>query len=153
MKQSIGLNHVAAWFVGVLLAATSVVAQQKETVAAPSQLNSNYSVNREVSLQGTVVSFKASSTAPPLGAHVLLQTAPGPIDIHLGNAKLVETSGMSLVAGDQIRVVGESVTTTGGTQFLARLLQKNGQTVALRSARGFPLRPAATRGRTQEGVL
>jgi len=153
MKQSIGLNHVATWFAAVLLAATGTAAQQKAAVPAPSQLNSNYSINREVSLQGAVVSFTTSSSVPPLGGHVVLQTNSGTIDVRLGNAKLLETSGMNLAAGDQIRVVGENVAVAGNTYFLARLLQKNGQTVTLRSTRGLPLRPMASRGRTQEGVL
>ena len=153
MKQFIGLNHVAAWFATLLFVATGAAAQQNAAVPVASQLNSTYSANREVSLQGAVMSFTASSSAPPLGAHVVLQTPSGAIDVHLGNPKLLDTSGMSLAAGDQIRVVGENVTVAGGTQFLARLLQKNGQTVALRSTRGLPLRPMAKRGRIQEGVL
>ncbi len=67
-------------------------------------------------MQGTVVSFAENSSAAPLGAHVVIQTATGQVDV-------------------------------------ARILQKGSQTLALRSTRGFPLRPVPKAGKAEAGVL
>jgi hypothetical protein len=50
-------------------------------------------------------------------------------------------------------VVGENVSHGTNSQFFARIIEKGSQTVALRSARGFPLRPASKAGKSEAGVL
>ena len=140
-----------AWLAGVLLLSTIASAQQKAQTVA--QRNQAYDVSREVSLQGTVVSFAENSSIPPLGARLSIQTSSGVVDVHLGDARLLKASQFSVAAGDTIRIVGESLPYGDGTQFFARIIQKGNQAVALRSARGFPLRPATKAGKTQAGAL
>ena len=123
-----------------LLLSTMASAQQKSIP----QRNLSYDVSREVALQGSVISYSETSSVAPFGPHVTLQTSSGVVDVHLGNARVLESNHFTLAAGDSVRVVGENVPVGTGTQFLARIVQKGNQTVALRSAQGFPLRPAAT---------
>ena len=123
-----------------LLLSTMASAQQKSIP----QRNLSYEVSREVALQGSVISYSETSSVAPFGPRVTLQTSSGVLDVHLGNARLLESNHFTLAAGDSLRVVGENVALGSGTQFLARIVQKGGQTLALRSAQGFPLRPAAT---------
>jgi len=149
MKRSRGLNHVAAWFGSALLLTIPALAQQKTTTDATRR----YEVSREVSLQGTVVSFTANSSTPPLGPHVVVQTASGPVDVHLGDPRTLQAAHFTLAAGDSIRVVGENVAYGDGTQFFARIVQKGNQAVALRSARGFPVRPVSKAGKAEAGAL
>ena len=150
MIGSMGWIRLAACG-AVVLTAQVAMAQQKPESGA--QLQSAYSVSREVSVQGTVVSFAEHSATPGVGPHVVLQTSSGQMDVHLGNLRLLEANHLTLSQGDSIRVVGENVVVGGSTQFLARLLQKGNQTIALRSARGFPLRPTAARGAAKAGAL
>jgi hypothetical protein len=151
MNELIRWNSLSAWLCGALLLSVSAAAQQK-TQSAPQQTRA-YEVSREVSLQGTVVSFTENSSTPPLGPHIVIQTASGPVDVHLGNARLLTANHFSLAAGDSVRVVGENVAYGTGTQFFARIIQKGSQTLALRSTRGFPLRPASKAGKSEAGVL
>jgi len=129
-----------ALLASALLLSTMASAQQKSTP----QRNLSYEVSREVSVQGSVISYSETSSVAPFGPRVTLQTGSGVVDVHLGNARLLESSHFTLAPGDSVRVVGESVPFGTGTQFLARIVQKGNQTLALRSAQGFPLRPAAT---------
>ena len=92
-------------------------------------------------MQGTVVSYNASSTVAPLGPHVIVQTSSGTLDVHLGNAKLLETNHFTLAAGNSVRILGENLPYGDRTQFVARIIQKGNQSLVLRSVRGFPLRP------------
>ena len=131
----------------VLLLASSLTlcltASGQQAASADLRILPSYNVNREISLVGTVVKFDPASTTPPIGAHVTLQTASGPVDVHLGNAKLFAASHMTLNAGDNVRIVGERMAFGDGTYFAARIVQKGLQTVAVRNTRGFPLSAAA----------
>ena len=151
MTRPIRLNIFLAWLVAVLLFSVSAAAQQKAQSTA--EQRRSYDPSREVSLQGTVVSFAENSSAAPLGAHVVIQTATGQVDVHLGDARLLQTNGFTLAAGDSIRVIGEDVPYGEGSQFFARILQKGSQTLALRSTRGFPLHPVPKAGKAEAGVL
>jgi hypothetical protein len=139
------------WLAIVVLLSTIASAQQK--AQSVPQRNQGYDVSREVSLQGTVVSFAENSSIPPLGARLSIQTSSGVVDVHLGDARLLKASQFSVAAGDTIRIIGESLPYGDGTQFFGRIIQKGNQAVALRSARGLPLRPATKAGKTQAGVL
>jgi DNA/RNA endonuclease YhcR with UshA esterase domain len=137
--------------VAIFVLAKGALAQQGTQGAA--SFADSYSVSREVSLQGTVVSFAENSSAPTIGAHAVLQTGSGQVDVHLGNMKLLEANHVTLSQGDSVRVIGENVRVGSGTQFVARLLQKGNQTIALRSSRGFPLRPTAAGSVSKAGAL
>jgi hypothetical protein len=125
-------------------------AQQKNQNSALTNLS--YDPGREVSVQGSVVSYSETSSTAPFGAHVTLQTASGVLDVHLGDPRLLASKNLTLEAGDAVRVVGEKVSFGASTQFVARLVQKGNQAVMLRSARGLPLRPA-TKSADQRGAL
>lgn len=151
MNRLLGLNRFAHSLTVVLLFSIGAGAQQKAQ-SVPQQRRS-YDLSREVSLQGTVVNFLQDAAAPPLGPHVVIQTASGQIDVHLGDARLLQAHQFNLAAGDLIRVIGENVPYGTSTQFFARIIQKGNQTLTLRSVRGFPLRPAAKAGKAEAGVL
>jgi hypothetical protein len=148
MKQMIRNGIATVWLAVVLLfgVAASADAQQATT-----DLKSGYDPAREVHLVGTVISYIQSSSTPPLGAHVTIQTASGVVDVHLGNARLLTASHFSLASGDSVHILGENVTYANGTQFLARVIQKGNQALAVRSPRGFPLSPGGKLGPRMQG--
>jgi len=104
-----------------------------------------YDLSRETVLQGTVLSFISSAATPPLGARVTLQTASGSVDVHLGPASYLKANQFSLAPGDSVKVVGVGSSTPSGSIFLARVLQKGGQLLVIRSTRGFLMAPAGAR--------
>jgi hypothetical protein len=134
-RSSIG----SAWLCFSLLA-VAASAQQK-----PHDLKAGYDPGREVNLVGSVTTFVAGSETGPSGAHVIVQTAAGLVDVHVGTAKFLQQNHLTLTAGDTVRVVGESFTSGSNTVFLARIVQKGTQAVAVRSPRGMPLWLAGAR--------
>ena len=106
----------------------------------------SYTTAQDVSLQGTVVKFTEKSQAPPIGAHLLLQTASGNFDVHIGDARLLQNAKMNLAAGANVRIVGQMQTVGKSQIFFARLVQQGTQLVAVRSEHGLPLAPALVRG-------
>lgn len=123
----------------VILGAGSLALGQQAT--QPDAQLRTYSQARESSLVGTVIKFDtASSAALPMGAHVLLQTSSGQVDVHLGNAKVLQASHLELNSGDSIRIIGEPIAVGDSTYFAARIVQKGAQAVAVRNTKGFPLK-------------
>lgn len=133
--------------------ASCLTADAQQSTQADLQRTLTYEVSREFSVLGTVVKFDPASSVAPIGAHVLLQTASGLRDVHVGNAKLLEASHFDLQPGDTVRVVGESLTLGEGTFFAARIVQKGLQAVAVRNTKGFPLTPASTLTAAQKEAL
>ena len=144
----------AGLLAGVFLFASTASAQRTaaSTAAAQSKAigegrnHSAYDASKEVSLQGTVAKFTENSGDLPVGAHVLVQTTSGQVDVHLGDPRLLKLNNMTIAQGESIRIIGEQVETNQGTFFLARLVQQGTQVVAVRSMTGMPLapRPSAT---------
>jgi hypothetical protein len=119
--------------------------------------SSGYDLKREGTLVGTVIAYTESSTTPPLGAHVTLQTPGGVVDVHLGDARLLTANHFNIQAGDTLRIIGENVASGTTSTFLARIVQKGTQALAVRSERGIPVRYVAPKNsaesKPQGGVL
>ena len=151
MKPIIQKNEFSFLLAASLALCLSAGAQQAKQ-ADLSHLQS-YNAGREVQLVGTVVKYDTASSAPPMGAHVLVQTASGQVDVHLGNARVLVASHLALNAGDNIRIVGEPMALGDGTYFAARIVQKGMQAVAVRNTKGFLLTPASTLTQVQKEAL
>lgn len=151
MKLKIQLLVSLFMLAGSLALCLASSAQQAMTSDA--QLLRTYNANREISLVGAVVKYETASENPPMGAHVTIQTASGQVDVHLGNAKVLEANHFALNAGDNVRIIGEPMALGEGTYFAARIVQKGTQAVAVRNAKGFPLTPASTLTHAQKEAL
>jgi hypothetical protein len=123
--------------------AFSISASAQQTVQPDVQQLRSYDVSREVFLLGTVVQFESASSVLPMGAHVLLQTSSGQVDVHLGNAKVLKAGHLALNPGDSLRIVGEPLALGDSTYFAARIVQKGAQAVAVRNTRGSLTTPAS----------
>src|SRR5262247_1271098 len=90
---------------GLLLAAIppAALAQRPHATAARSAPG-GYEVSQDVALTGTVASYTENSNSPPLGAHLVLQTANGSVEVHLGNARMLHQAKMTLKPGQSVRV-------------------------------------------------
>jgi hypothetical protein len=140
MKRRIQSSIGGAWLASVLLLAMTASAQQK----SPS-LHDGYDLGREVNVVGTVSAVVENSKTGPLGTHVIVQTAGGAVDVHVGSAKFLKVNDLTLASGDVVRVIGESFAIGSDTVFLARIIQKGTKAVAVRSSKGMPLWPAGAR--------
>jgi hypothetical protein len=123
--------------------AFSISASAQQAVQPDVQQLRSYDVSREVFLLGTVVKFESASSVLPMGAHVLLQTSSGQVDVHLGNAKVLKAGHLALNPGDSLRIVGEPLALGDSTYFAARIVQKGAQAVAVRNTRGSLTTPAS----------
>ena len=151
MKSKIRPLLLLYMLAGSLAFCLSASAQQ--AMSSDAQLLRTYNTTREISLAGTVVKYETASTILPMGAHATIQTASGQVDVHLGNAKVLEANHFVLNPGDNVRIVGEPLAFGEDTYFAARIVQKGTQAVAVRNSKGFPLLPASTLTQAQKEAL
>jgi DNA/RNA endonuclease YhcR with UshA esterase domain len=116
--------------------------QQIPQVAAH-RTGAAYDLARETVISGKIVQYSSASTTPPLGAHISLQTSSGTIDVHAGNAKVIQASNIALQTGDSVSITGETAQFGNSSVFVARVIQKGSQSVVVRSKNGVPLLPTA----------
>ena len=153
MKRVIRLSWMATTLAAALAAASGAGAQ-----TAPQAMSSVYQVGREVSVVGTVSSVVENSKTGPLGTHVMVQSASGLVDVHVGSAKYLEMNKLNLKSGDSVRILGENFMVGTDTVFYARIVQDGTAAVAVRSPKGMPLwkngkRLATNANANREGAL
>jgi len=127
------------------MAPSALLAQRPHAKVAGKPAPGSYDVADDVSLQGSILSYTENSQTPPIGTHVLLHTASGNLDVHLGDARLLHLAKMTLSPGMSVRFIGQPQTVGKSSVFLARLAQVGGQVLAVRSERGLPLAPSGIR--------
>jgi hypothetical protein len=145
-------SNAGIFALGIAFALCISVSAQETKQPDAQQLHS-YSVSRERFLLGTVVKFESASNTLPMGAHLLLQTSSGPIDVHLGDAKVLRAAHLELNPGDSVRIVGEPLALGDSTYFAARIVQKGAQAVAVRNTKGFLTTPASVMSPADKAAL
>jgi hypothetical protein len=149
------MTRLLPWRVGIVCLAIvvllSTIASAQQKAQAVPQRNLTYDPSRETVLEGKVLRYTSASSVAPLGPHVSVQTGSSVVDVHLGSARLLEANHFSLASGDSIRIVGETIPYGTSTQFLARVIQKGNQVLAVRTRRGLPLAPGGKFGPQSDG--
>src|ERR1700693_17567 len=142
---ALAIGAVVALMSGaVAVLALSVVAEgQQIQQIAGHRAGAAYDMARESVISGKIVQYSSASTTPPMGAHISLQTGAGTIEVHAGNAKLIQASNISLQPGDSVSITGETVAFGNLSVFVARTIQKGSQSLTVRSKNGMPLSPTA----------
>jgi hypothetical protein len=114
-------------------------ARGQQAAAEPAARAGEYDVKRESDVVGTVVGYSANSKSAPFGARATVQTSSGVIEVHLGDARLLAANHFSIATGDTLRIVGETLGARNMNLFVARIVQKGTQALAVRTSRGFPI--------------
>ncbi len=130
------MRSCTLWFLAVATMGISGTANGQQSGAARTADTAHYSVQRESNLTGTVVAYDANSKTAPFGARVTLQTSASVVQVHLGDPRLLSASHFVIHTGDALRIVGEPVSVQGAQFFVARIVQKGTQALAVRTPRG-----------------
>lgn len=132
-----------------LFATPQLFAQSQPAPGAPVAAPRMYDTAKESVVRGAISEVVSRpKVGLPLGLHLIISTAQGAVDVHLGPyfARIAAQKG--LVAGATIQVTGVSAHFAPGDVFLARLIVIGNETLVVRNANGFPVRPlpAGSRG-------
>jgi hypothetical protein len=112
-----------------------------------------YDASKEVTVKGTISSVVAKPGAGMLaGKHLMLSTANGSLDAHIGTYAGRDKRLDSLSEGQAISAVGEKMTMHGKEVFIVRTIQAGETTYTVRNTKGFFVGPPASRYRATSSV-
>ena len=116
-----------------------------------------YNLSKEVKIQGTIQKIDVASPTGPMGTHVLIQTAQGVVDAHLGYGPAAKPAYLGITEGLNITVVGMMENFEGSEILITRLLQTPTRIFILRNEHGIPIRAvprgASPASKSQEGGI
>ncbi len=140
-KHSLALTGLLPGVLLLLLAAP-LFAQPAEVAHNAARGVGQYDAAHEVTINGTVQSVVTKRTpGSPAGMHVLVSSASGTIDAHVG-PYLTKAMQEAVHTGLPLQVVGSMSTVGGKRMLLVRQMIYGGQTVTVRNKYGFLFRPA-----------
>src|SRR5258708_29360726 len=89
MKAFLKFSLILAVVCASVCAGITLAQRPGSNAVSARAASGTYDIAKDVSLQGTVLNFTENSQTAPLGAHVLLQTSAGNVDVHLGDARFL----------------------------------------------------------------
>ncbi len=100
-----------------------------------------YNVATEVKVEGVVQEVQQfwCPINGDEGTHLMLKTDTGILQVHVAPRRFLQGNGVSFSKGDQIAVVGSTVTYEGHDAMIARKITRGDQTFAFRQPDGTPL--------------
>lgn len=140
------------WILGAVVSTLCGGTFGQQPAATPAPRAGEYDVRRESEVVGTVVAYAANPKTAPFGARASVQTNSGVMEVHLGDPRLLAANHFSIETGDTLRIVGETLNTGNPSLFVARILQKGTQALAVRTVRGLPVPYVAPRN-TQAAAM
>jgi hypothetical protein len=126
------LATLAISLVAVPVYANEAVAPKRTVIA------SRYDMTKEVTLTGTIQSLvRKPAPGTIMGAHLMVSTAQGTVDAHIGNLVLVGKRPTSFASGQSVKLVGLMTTINQKNVLLVRTIQTGSDTITVRNERGF----------------
>ena len=100
-----------------------------------------YDPAQEVKVKGEVLEIKNYDCpiSGTLGGHLVLQTAQGPVEVHLAPAAFLAEYEISFAKGDTVEILGNKVTFHDKPALLARRMTRGQYEYTLRDPKGNPL--------------
>jgi len=107
----------------------------------PKERAPQYNVATEVKVEGVVQEVRQfwCPINGDEGTHLMLKTGTGVLEVHVAPQKFLQGNGVSFSKGDQVSVVGSTVTYEGHDAMIARKIARGDQTFAFREPSGRPL--------------
>jgi hypothetical protein len=140
MRKIMGVLCLLATLAISLLAApinADESAALKRTVVAP-----RYDVSKEVTLKGTIQNVVMRPVAGSIiGAHLMVATAQGAVDAHVGNLIFSGKDGVSFSPGQSVKLTGIMTIFNQKSVFLVRTIETGSSTITVRNDHGFLVSP------------
>jgi hypothetical protein len=156
MTSNVVRNLLLSCGFAMILLPSSANAQSAATSSA--MTSPAYDLNKEIKIDGTIDKIETNTSGGPIGTHLLVISAQGVVDVHLGASMAVTAKNLGLSVGQSIHVTGMMATVSGNSVLLARILTTSSHIYMLRNERGAPIRSLMPRGaassaNSQKGAL
>jgi hypothetical protein len=111
-----------------------------------------YDVTKEVKVQGTIQKIDDFGASGPIGTHIMVQTAQGVVDAHLGFGAASKPEYLGIAEGQSVTLTGMMQTFGDTNVLMARILTTSNHIFVLRNEHGIPVR-ALPRGSSRAKSL
>ena len=109
------------------------------TVIAP-----RYDMSKEITLEGTVETLvRKPAQGMIMGAHLIVSTAQGTVDAHIGDYVVSGADAASFASGQAVKLVGVMIEFNHQSVLIVRTIQTENRTITVRSDHGFLLFPGS----------
>jgi DNA/RNA endonuclease YhcR with UshA esterase domain len=114
---------------------------QTKTKANEEHAVPRYDPTQEVKVKWEILEIKNYDcpVSGTMGGHLTLQTAEGPVEVHLAPAAFLAEYEISFAKGDKVEILGNKVTFHDKPAVLARKVMRGQNEYTLRDAKGTPL--------------
>jgi hypothetical protein len=111
-----------------------------------------YDVTKEIEVRGTIRKIDAFGVSGQAGTHILVETARGVIDAHLGFGAESNPTYLHIAPGQSVTVIGMMQSAGAKKVLVARILTTSSRIFVLRNEHGIPVR-AIPRRNTRSKTL
>lgn len=115
-------------------------AQTRSSHAKTDALVPVYDLAKEIKVEGTIEKIDGFGTSGPIGTHILIQTASGVIDAHLGFGPAASRRYLGISVGESVTVIGMMQSVGSGSVLITRILTTPSHIFVLRNEHGVPIR-------------
>lgn len=137
------MRTLRSTLLALMFAALAVLAAPAQTQKKDAEEHAvpRYDLAQEVKVTGEVLEAKdyECPISGGMGAHLVLQTAEGPREVHLALTSFLSDYQISFAKGDKLEILGNKITFHGMPALLVRKVMKNQVEYAFRDAKGNPL--------------
>lgn len=133
----------AAAFAFGLMLCTAALAPVNARTSSRTTRNttvSTYDISKEVRIQGTIEKIDGFGSNGPIGTHVLIETASGIVDAHLGFGFEASARSLGISVGQNVTIVGMMEAVGNSSVLMARILTTPTRVIVLRNEHGIPIR-------------
>jgi hypothetical protein len=110
-----------------------------------------YDLTKEVKVQGAIEKIDSFGRSGPIGTHILIQTASGVVDAHLGFGAAASRRYLGISVGQNVTVIGMMESVGNSSVLMARILTTPSHIFVLRNEHGIPIR-GIPRGSARPGT-
>lgn len=135
---------LAIFACALIVACVSASAAKAQTAVSPHEgkntMTSAYDLSKEVKVEGAIEKIDGFGPNGPIGTHILIQTATGTVDAHLGFGPAAAPKYLGISIGEKVTVIGMVQTVGNSDVLMARILTTPFRIVVLRNEHGIPVR-------------
>lgn len=132
-------NTATVAAIGFAIACAASLAAAQSAGRRGMGMGMHYDKATEVTVTGTVDAVVPQQRGRGMGGtHLMLKTDAGVQEIAVGPSWWLTDQKIEFAKGDDLKVVGSSVTMTGQKVVVAREITKGERTITLRDANGIP---------------
>lgn len=139
-RRSLPLGIFASVLIVSAVIAAPLHAQTASSHATTNTMVPSYDLSKEVRVQGVIEKINGFGSHGPIGTHILIQTASGTVDAHLGFGSAASSKNLGISVGQNVTVIGMMETVGSSNVLMARILTTPSRVVVLRNEHGIPIR-------------